>query len=219
MFDTISPIPARPAVAASLDELFGRSAGLAVEARRDTPPAPCSSTTSLHSLREQLNRTRLTDRLRLELPLGTCSASEKVGIKLDTRRLEEAATRIRADAQQLERDIWEMAGEEFMIGSPQQLAEVLFVKLGLSRKRRGKTGFSTDARVLQAIRDEHPIIPKIERFRELTKLVQTYPTPAAGSGPTAACTRPSCRRTPPRGAWRRSTRTSRTSRSAPRPAA
>ena len=77
-------------------------------------------------------------------------------------------------AVQLEREIWEMAGEEFMIGSPQQLAEVLFVKLGLSRKRRGKTGFSTDARVLQAIRDEHPIIPKIERFRELTKLVQTY---------------------------------------------
>ena len=96
------------------------------------------------------------------------------GVKLDTRRLEESATRIRADAAQLEREIWELAGEEFMIGSPQQLAEVLFVKLGLSRKRRGKTGFSTDARVLQAIRDEHEIIPKIERFRELTKLVQTY---------------------------------------------
>src|SRR6202035_2699500 len=69
---------------------------------------------------------------------------------------------------------YELAGEEFTLGSPQQLAEVLFVKLGLSRKRRGKTGFSTDARVLQAIRDEHPIIPKIERFRELTKLAQTY---------------------------------------------
>ena len=50
-----------------------------------------------------------------------------------------------------------------MIGSPQQLGEILFDKLELSRKRRGKTGFSTDARVLQAIRDEHPIIPKIER--------------------------------------------------------
>src|SRR4029079_18468195 len=99
--------------------------------------------------------------------------TEKMGIKLDTRRLEEAASTIRADAQQLEREIWELAGEEFMIGSPQQLAEVLFGKLGLSRKRRGKTGFSTDARVLQAIRDEHPIIPKIERFRELSKLVQT----------------------------------------------
>ena len=100
--------------------------------------------------------------------------TEKAGVKLDTRRLEESATRIRADAAQLEREIWELAGEEFMIGSPQQLAEVLFVKLGLSRKRRGKTGFSTDARVLQAIRSEHEIIPKIERFRELTKLVQTY---------------------------------------------
>jgi DNA polymerase-1 len=64
-----------------------------------------------------------------------------------------------------------------MIGSTQQLAEVLFVKLGLSRKRRGKTGFSTDARVLQAIRDEHEIVPRIERWRELTKLVQTYLEP------------------------------------------
>jgi DNA polymerase I len=61
-----------------------------------------------------------------------------------------------------------------MIGSPQQLAEVLFVKLGLSRKRRGKTGFSTDARVLRAIREEHAIIEKVERWRELTKLRSTY---------------------------------------------
>src|SRR3712207_9442302 len=67
-----------------------------------------------------------------------------------------------------------LAGEEFVIGSPQQLAEVLFVKLGLSRKRRGKTGYSTDARVLAAIRDEHPIIGKIERWRELMKLTSTY---------------------------------------------
>ena len=61
-----------------------------------------------------------------------------------------------------------------MIGSPQQLGAVLFDKLGLSRKRRGKTGYSTDARVLQAIRDEHEIVPKIERWRELTKLASTY---------------------------------------------
>jgi DNA polymerase-1 len=114
----------------------------------------------------------------IELPLvRVLRDTEMAGIKLDVRRLEEAAGRIRTDAEQLEREIWDMAGEEFMIGSPQQLAEVLFVKLGLSRKRRGKTGFSTDARVLQAIRDEHPIIPKIERWRELTKLVQTYLEP------------------------------------------
>ena len=67
-----------------------------------------------------------------------------------------------------------LAGEEFAIGSPQQLGAILFEKLGLSRKRRGKTGFSTDARVLQAIRAEHEIIPKIERWRELNQLVKTY---------------------------------------------
>src|ERR1700743_4014664 len=61
-----------------------------------------------------------------------------------------------------------------MLGSPRQLEEILFGKLGLSRKRRGKTGYSTDARVLQEIRSEHEIIPKIERWRELTKLAQTY---------------------------------------------
>jgi DNA polymerase-1 len=61
-----------------------------------------------------------------------------------------------------------------VLGSPQQLGQVLFEKLGLSRKRRGKTGFSTDARVLQAIRDEHPVIPRIERWRELNQLSKTY---------------------------------------------
>ncbi|MGI8780904.1 MAG: DNA polymerase I [Solirubrobacteraceae bacterium] len=126
--------------------------------------------------RAQVRERGLEDLLReIELPLvRVLRETEKAGIKLDTARLEHAGLRMRADAGQLEREIWELAGEEFMIGSPQQLAEVLFVKLGLSRKRRGKTGFSTDARVLQAIRDEHPIVEKIERWRELTKLVQTY---------------------------------------------
>ena len=113
----------------------------------------------------------------IELPLvRVLRETEKVGIKLDTRRLETVATRIRADVAQLERDIWELAEEEFIIGSPQQLGFILFDKLKLSRKRRGKTGYSTDARVLQAIRDEHEIIPKIERYRELSKLEQTYLT-------------------------------------------
>ncbi|MGH2898688.1 MAG: DNA polymerase, partial [Solirubrobacteraceae bacterium] len=66
------------------------------------------------------------------------------------------------------------AETEFVIGSPQQLGEILFVKLGLSRKRRGKTGFSTDARVLQASRGEHEIIALIERWRELNQLDKTY---------------------------------------------
>ena len=74
----------------------------------------------------------------------------------------------------LEREIWTLAGQEFTIGSPQQLGRILFEELGLSRKRRGKTGFSTDARVLQAIRHEHEIVGKVEEWRELTKLKSTY---------------------------------------------
>jgi DNA polymerase-1 len=111
----------------------------------------------------------------VELPLvRVLRAMEVAGLKLDTERLAAIRRRVADEVAALEREIWDLCGTEFMIGSPQQLAEVLFVKLGLSKKRRGKTGFSTDARVLQAIRDEHEVIPKIERWRELTKLVSTY---------------------------------------------
>jgi DNA polymerase-1 len=99
---------------------------------------------------------------------------EVAGLKLDVERLAAIRRRVIDEVAELEREIWDQCGTEFMIGSPQQLAEILFVKLGLSRKRRGKTGYSTDARVLQAIRHEHPVIEKIERWRELTKLESTY---------------------------------------------
>jgi DNA polymerase-1 len=116
---------------------------------------------------------RLLD--EVELPLvHVLREMEVAGVRLDTERLAAISRRVQADALALEREIYELAEEEFTIGSPQQLSEVLFVKLGLSRKRRGKTGYSTDARVLQAIRDEHEIVPKIERWRELTKLASTY---------------------------------------------
>jgi DNA polymerase-1 len=150
--------------------------GLAVES--DHPDARHAA--MIHKLAE-LQRVQITERgleellTGVELPLvRVLRFMEEAGIKLDTRRLEEVASRINADADRLEREIWELAGEEFVIGSPQQLAAVLFDKLGLSKKRRGKTGFSTDARVLAAIRDEHEIIPRIERYRELSKLAQTY---------------------------------------------
>ncbi|HEY7078046.1 MAG TPA: DNA polymerase I [Solirubrobacteraceae bacterium] len=158
-----------------LDELT-EERGMAVDAEDEQ----AARAVLIHDLaarqRAQIHERGLDDLLtEIELPLvHVLRETEKIGLKLDTRKLEEVATRVRADAAQLEREIWEDAGEEFMIGSPQQLGAVLFDKLKLSRKRRGKTGFSTDARVLQSIRDEHPIIPRIERFRELTKLAQTY---------------------------------------------
>jgi DNA polymerase-1 len=99
---------------------------------------------------------------------------ELLGVRLNLKCLAEITGRVSEEIAELEREIYALAGEEFLIASPQQLGEILFGKLGLSRKRRGKTGFSTDARVLQAIRTEHEIIPKIERWRELSTLIKTY---------------------------------------------
>jgi DNA polymerase-1 len=126
--------------------------------------------------REEIRGRGLTDLLNeVELPLvRVLRKMEQAGLRLDTERLSEISARVKTEADELEREIFELSGEEFTLGSPKQLEEILFGKLGLSRKRRGKTGYSTDARVLQAIRGEHPVIPKIERWRELTKLAQTY---------------------------------------------
>jgi DNA polymerase-1 len=111
----------------------------------------------------------------VELPLVHVLASmEREGLKLDAERLAEVGAGFGERIATLEKEIFELAEEEFTIGSPQQVGRILFEKLGLSKKRRGKTGFSTDARVLAQIRDEHPIVEKIESWRELTKLKNTY---------------------------------------------
>jgi DNA polymerase-1 len=111
----------------------------------------------------------------VELPLiDVLAAMEREGLKLDAKRLAEVGAGFGERIDTLEREIYELAEEEFTIGSPQQVGRILFEKLELSRKRRGKTGFSTDARVLAQIRDEHPIVEKIESWRELTKLKNTY---------------------------------------------
>jgi len=126
--------------------------------------------------REQLAERGL-ERLmtEVELPLvQVLRDMEIAGVRLNRDRLAAVDARVRDEIHGLEREIWDLAGEEFVIASPQQLGAVLFDKLALSKKRRGKTGFSTDARVLQAIRDEHPIVPKIERWRELNQILKTY---------------------------------------------
>src|ERR671916_396669 len=111
----------------------------------------------------------------IELPLvEVLVAMEAAGIAVDVEQLARIGAGYEERIAALEREVYELAGEEFTIGSPQQLAEILFSKLGLSKKRRGKTGFSTDARVLAAIRSEHPIVERIESWRELTKLKSTY---------------------------------------------
>ena len=127
-------------------------------------------------MRERLAERDLTRLYEdVELPLsGVLAAMEDAGVKIDTYRMGEITARLRDRVEELEGRAHELAGEEFVIGSTQQVARILFEKLGLTPGRKGKTGYSTDTRVLQAIRDEHEIVPVIEEWRELSKLINTY---------------------------------------------
>src|ERR687887_433663 len=88
---------------------------------------------------------------------------------------EDTAALVRLE--ELEAKAYELAGEEFMLGSTQQVARILFEKLQLTPGRKGKTGYSTDTRVLRAIRHEHEIVEVIEEWREYAKLLNTYLQP------------------------------------------
>src|SRR5207244_1168306 len=111
----------------------------------------------------------------IELPLtAVLAAMEDAGVKIDTYRMGEITARLADRVAELEAKAYELAGEEFMIGSTQQVARILFEKLQLTPGRKGKTGYSTDTRVLRSIRGEHAIVPVIEEWREYSKLLNTY---------------------------------------------
>jgi DNA polymerase-1 len=111
----------------------------------------------------------------IELPLtAVLAAMEEAGVKVDTYRMGEITARLADRVEELEAKAYELAGEEFMLGSTQQVARILFEKLGLTPGRKGKTGYSTDTRVLRSVRGEHEIVPVLEEWREYSKLLNTY---------------------------------------------
>ena len=114
----------------------------------------------------------------VEMPLvGVLRGMEEAGVKIDTYRMGEITARLADRVEELEARAYELAGEEFVLGSPQQLGRILFEQLGLTPGRKGKTGYSTDTKVLRAIRAEHEIVAVIEEWRELSKLLNTYLVP------------------------------------------
>lgn len=118
--------------------------------------------------------TLLTD---IEIPLATVLvAMEREGVKLDIDGIKAFGEKISEKAEKISREIYEYAGYEFNIGSPKQLGSVLFEKLKLSSAKKTKTGYSTNAEVLESLMDKHPIIPLITEYRALTKLQNTYVT-------------------------------------------
>ena len=111
----------------------------------------------------------------IELPLCEVLAEmERAGFLVDRKALSDFGESLTAGIDALQRGIWDMAGHEFNINSPKQLGEVLFEELMLPAGKKTKTGWSTNADVLEKLIGKHPIIGDILEYRMLTKLKSTY---------------------------------------------
>ena len=111
----------------------------------------------------------------VDLPLSSVLARmERTGIRADPRVLEDAGTRLKAERRALKASIVELAGRTFNPGSHKQLGTVLFEELGLPVRKRTKTGYAVDAEVLHALREAHPIVSEVLRWRTVDKLIHTY---------------------------------------------
>lgn len=127
-------------------------------------------------LKKQLELTEM-DKLfyDIELPLCEVLASMEVwGVKADTDGIKEFGVKLTADINRISSEIYSYAGKEFNISSPKQLGQVLFEDLKLPVKKKTKSGYSTNAEVLESLMDKHPIVPLIIEYRTLTKLNSTY---------------------------------------------
>ena len=111
----------------------------------------------------------------VELPLVyVLSAMEKEGFNIDKSMLKELQAKFKEEIDRTQKEIYELAEEEFNINSPKQLGKILFEKLDLPVIKKTKTGYSTNAEVLEKLSDKHDIIPKIIYYRQITKLNSTY---------------------------------------------
>lgn len=116
----------------------------------------------------------------LDLPLmPVLYKMEKKGMLIDREYFKRLKTEYAQEVKTREREIWDLAGREFNINSPVQLAEVLFVDLRMPTKGIKKTqrGYSTGAKELEKLIEQHAIVPKIKEYREATKLLTTYIVP------------------------------------------
>jgi DNA polymerase I len=99
---------------------------------------------------------------------------ELIGVRVDTVELSRLGRVLAEEAHSLERQVQDLAGAPFLVNSVQQLREVLYAKLALTPGKKTKTGYSTDNQTLEKLREEHPIVPAILRYREVEKLRSTY---------------------------------------------
>lgn len=128
------------------------------------------------TLNKQIKELNMEELLyEVEQPLTlVLAAMEYEGFKVDNVKLEELGEKFKIEIDKLKKDIYGLAEEEFNINSPKQLGKILFEKLDLPVIKKTKTGYSTNAEVLEQLSDKHPIIEKITYYRQFTKLYSTY---------------------------------------------
>ncbi len=131
---------------------------------------------AIPKMEEEIKNTKIEELFNdVEMPLVEVLANmEYTGIKVDENMLSELGVEFTKIISSLEKEIFEYAGEEFNINSPKQLGVILFEKLDLPVIKKTKTGYSTNAEVLEKLKDKHPIIDKIGEYRQIVKLNSTY---------------------------------------------
>ena len=113
----------------------------------------------------------------VELPVEPVLANmEATGIRIDKDYLNKFSKQLESDLVGIEKAAYDAAGEEFNLGSPKQLSELFFEKLGLDKRksRKNKTGYSTDAATLEKLQGDHPVVDSVVEYRTLSKLKSTY---------------------------------------------
>ena len=122
---------------------------------------------------EENGQKRLLD--EIELPLAEVLASmEREGFLVDAKGIEEFGKTLQERIEKLVADIYELAGYEFNLNSPKQLGEALFERMGLPAKKKTKSGYSTNAEVLEGLAQDYPVVAMILEYRTLAKLKSTY---------------------------------------------
>ena len=162
----------------ALDRLsaeYGNSA-IAINTDSETLKNACIFSTVCDNLQKELEKTGQADLLRdIELPLARVLGDmELVGFKADREGLKEMSADLKERISKIESEIYSLVGYEFNLNSPKQLGVALFEKLGLPAKKKTKSGYSTNAEVLEELKNLHPAVSLLLEYRQLAKLKSTY---------------------------------------------
>lgn len=162
------------------EEIYGRGAKFKLPERKQLGEFICRKAQATLTLTPLLEKELEKNEMKslfydLELPLAKILAEmEQLGICVNEKDLQDYGAELDKKLVKIRQHIYDLAGEEFNLNSPKQLGEILFDKLGLPVVKKTKTGYSTDAEVLEKLESEHEVVAQLLIYRQLAKLQSTY---------------------------------------------